>query len=329
MVLNAICQADYLVVQRTSLLKDAPSSDGVLIERVNEGDTLVLLDNGDKTNGYYRAVGPTTGIPGYVYQNRVRRFTGEIPGTETSTDLEWPGNIPDGYYSGTENLSGEALKARLNDIIQDHREYSYTASTTDTWDILKETDRALDNPDHVQLLYTDRTRDAAGEYDHGRGWTREHVWAKSHGDFGTSRGAGTDVHHLRPVDASVNSARNNKDFDTGGSEYFDQGYPSGNFGDEDSWEPRDEVKGDVARMIFYMVIRYEGEDGEPDLELVERVNTYPAAEHGRLSTLLEWHELDPVNAWERRRNDIIYEQFQGNRNPFIDHPEYAALIWDN
>lgn len=76
------------------------------------------------------------------------------------------------------------------------------------------------------------------------------MWAKSYGDLGTSRGAGTDVHHLRPVDASVNSSRNNKDFDAGGEEYIDGGFPSGNLGYEDSWEPRDEVKGDVARMIF-------------------------------------------------------------------------------
>lgn len=76
-----------------------------------------------------------------------------------------------------------------------------------------------------------------------------------------------------------------------------------------------------------MAVRYEGENGEPDLEIVEAVNTYPDPEHGRLSTLLEWHGLDPVSAWERRRNDIIYEQFQRNRNPFIDHSEYVGLIW--
>ncbi len=208
-------------------------------------------------------------------------------------------------------------------------EFTYTSTTTDVWDILKETDRALSNPDHVQLLYTERTRDAEAEYDHGLGWTREHVWAKSHRNFGTSRGAGTDVHHLRPVDATVNSSRNNKDFDTGGTEYVDSSYPTGNFGDEDSWEPADQVKGDVARMLFYMTARYEGENGELDLELVENVNTYPEPRHGRLSTLLEWHEIDPVDAWERRRNDFIYEQFQRNRNPFIDHPEFAILIWGN
>lgn len=95
-----------------------------------------------------------------------------------------------------------------------------------------------------------------------------------------------------------------------------------------TWEARDEVKGDVARMMFYMVIRYEGDDNEPDLELTDSLlhRSSKAPLHARLSVLLEWHINDPVNVIERRRNDIIYS-YQGNRNPFIDHPEYVVLIW--
>ena len=125
----------------------------------------------------------------------------------------------------------------------------------------------------------------------------------------------------------MNSTRNNKDFDDGGTEYIDGDFPTGCLRDSDSWEPRDSEKGDVARMLFYMAVRYEGEDGEPDLELSDEVNTAPTPFHGRLSTLLEWHENDPVDDWERRRNDIIYIDFQNNRNPFIDHPEFVDLIW--
>lgn len=209
-------------------------------------------------------------------------------------------------------------------------EFNYTSSTsTDVWDILKEADRAPGCPEYVKLLYTNRMRNAAEEYNYGKGWTREHVWAKSHGDFGTTKGAGTDAHHLRPADASVNSARNNKDFDDGGTEYIDGDYPTGCKRDVDSWEPQDSEKGDVARMLFYMAVRYEGENDEPDLELADSVNTYPALLHGKLSALLQWHQLDPVDNWERRRNDIIYTDFQGNRNPFIDHPEFVDKIWGN
>ncbi len=235
--------------------------------------------------------------------------------------------IPEGYYDDAEGLTGEDLKAALHEIIDDHVEFPYTSGSTDTWDILKETDRDPENPDNVILLYTGWSVDAEQEYNNGSGWSREHVWAKSHGDFGTSPGAGTDVHHLRPADISVNSARGNKDFDNGGSEYLDSGVPTGCYSDSDSWEPRDEVKGDVARMIFYMAVRYEGDSGELDLELADYVNTAPNPLHGKFSTLMEWHAIDPVSVFEENRNDIIYEDYQGNRNPFIDHPEYAQAIW--
>jgi endonuclease I len=84
----------------------------------------------------------------------------------------------------------------------------------------------------------------------------EHTWSKSHGDFGESRPAGTDLHHMRPCDATVNSAKGNKDFDEGGNEYIDaspySGYSgaTGNYTTSSTWEPRDEEKGDVARMIM-------------------------------------------------------------------------------
>jgi len=170
---------------------------------------------------------------------------------------------------------------------------------------------------------------AVKEYDDEKGWSREHVWAKSHGNLGTDMGAGTDVHALRPCDISVNSARSNYDFATGGEIYVDADGTTECRRTSNSWEPRDIVKGDVARMIFYMATRYEGEGFEPDLEIVDYVNSSPAKEpiHGKLSDLYEWHQDDPVSDWERNRNDIIYSQYQGNRNPFIDHPEFAEKIW--
>lgn len=139
-------------------------------------------------------------------------------------------------------------------------------------------------------------------------------------------GAGTDIHHLRPTDMSVNSTRNNLDFDNGGKEHTEA---LGNYYDSDSWEPRDEVKGDVARMLFYMAVRYEGDvSDEPDLELNNVVNNGSAPYHGKLSVLLQWHQQDPVDASERRRNEIIYSDYQHNRNPFIDHPEWVSAIWN-
>lgn len=132
------------------------------------------------------------------------------------------------------------------------------------------------------------------------------------------------MNHLRPTDASVNSTRNNLDFDNGGSEHTEA---TGNYYDSDSWEPRDSVKGDVARMLFYMAVRYEGDAGEVNLELNNQVNNGTAPYHGKLAVLLEWNEQDSVDAFERNRNEIIYNQYQHNRNPFIDHPEWASAIW--
>ncbi|MDA6131057.1 endonuclease, partial [Escherichia coli] len=77
-------------------------------------------------------------------------------------------------------------------------------------------------------------------------------------------------------------------------------------------------------MLFYMAVRYEGDSGEVDLELNNQVNNGSAPYHGKMSVLLKWHKEDPVDDNERRRNEIIYSDYQHNRNPFIDHPEWAS-----
>lgn len=240
-------------------------------------------------------------------------------------------DIPAGYYDDAEGKVGVELKAALHDIIKDHVKFPYTSSSTDVWDILKETDRDPNNPDNVILLYTGRSVNGAQEYNNGNGWTREHVWAKSRGDFGTALGAGTDVHHLRPCDNSTNSDRNNRWFDNSDTPHYDDGVATGNYFSYTkwTWEPRDAVRGDVARMIFYMAVRYEGDSDELDLAVVDYFPDKYSNEplHAKLSSLLQWHFDDPVDSWERNRNDIIYTDYQHNRNPFIDRPEFVTRIW--
>ena len=228
--------------------------------------------------------------------------------------------IPPGYYNGTEGLYGEELKAVLHDIIDDHDEPSYS----DLRDfILPESDEDPQNSNNIILLYTGRSQ-AKSTFGGGiNDWNREHVWAKSHGGFDNDPPCGTDAHMVRPTDASVNADRGNKDFDEGGQQHSEA---TGCYYTDVSWEPRDEVKGDVARMILYMDVRYEGDNGELDLTAVDAVNTSPAPEHGRLSILLEWHEEDPPDAFEINRNEVVYS-YQGNRNPFVDHPEFVYEIW--
>ena len=139
---------------------------------------------------------------------------------------------------------------------------------------------------------------------------------------------------LTPFDFTTNSKRNNRSFNncTTCEDVIDKwGNTTGSKKDANDWsfEPRDEVKGDVARMMFYMAVRYEGLDSYPDLELTESMLPQENKEpiHGVLSTLLEWHRNDPVNEWEKNRNNIIYDSYQNNRNPFIDFPIIAEHIW--
>ncbi|MEU7932853.1 endonuclease [Micromonospora echinofusca] len=241
--------------------------------------------------------------------------------TPVPTTTPVPGGDYDStYYANAIGKSGAALRSSLHSIIKVQTKLSYDQ----VWEALRDTDQDPANSSNVILLYTGRSQSKTSNGGGVNDWNREHVWAKSHGDFGTATGPGTDVHHLRPTDVSVNSTRGNKDFDNGGSPVTEA---PGCYTDADSWEPRNAVKGDVARMIMYMAIRYEGTDGWPNLELNQSVNNGTAPYHGKMSVLLQWNQADPPDAFEKRRNQRIYERWQGNRNPFVDHPEWAGAIW--
>lgn len=228
---------------------------------------------------------------------------------------------PSGFYNGTEGKDGQELKTWLHNLIDDHQPYSYYS----TKDMMKYSDQNPENPDHVLLVYTG-TSHPNDDYGTGNNQlNREHVWAKSHGSFTDWLPMYSDVHNLKPCDASVNNDKGNKDFDEGGTAHLEA---IGCYYTTYTWEPRDSEKGDIARIIFYMAVRYEGDNGEIDLEAVDEINTSPAPEHGRLSTLLEWNLQDPPDPFEMNRNEVI-GAWQKNRNPFIDHPQFAQLIWGN
>lgn len=224
------------------------------------------------------------------------------------------------YYAPAIGKTGPALRTSLHDIIDGNTTLSYDQ----VWTALKDTDQDPSNTANVIELYTGRSI-SKNSFGGGTGqWNREHVWAQSRGGFTTSAGPGTDLHHLRPEDVSVNSTRGNKDFDLGGSAVTGC---TDCWTDGDSFEPRDAVKGDVARMLFYMTIRYEGGDGFNNLELSSTVGS-SSSQIGDLEVLMAWNTEDPVSTFEMRRNDRIHATWQGNRNPFIDHPEWATAIWN-
>jgi endonuclease I len=237
------------------------------------------------------------------------------PPTTTTTS-----SPTDTYYASALGKSGPALRSSLHSIIRNQTVLTYDQ----VWDALKDTDQDPANGNNVIEIYSGRS---IAKSDNGGGvdqWNREHVWAKSHGDFGTANGPGTDVQHLRPEDVTVNSDRGNLDFDNGGSAV---NQCSDCWRDGDSFEPRDAVKGDVARMVFYMAIRYEGDDGWPDLEPNNSVANGTAPAIGKLTVLKAWSAGDPPDAFEKRRNQVIYDTWQHNRNPFVDHPEWVSSIW--
>ena len=268
-------------------------------------------------------------LTAYFTHPGLKSPTAMTKGTTTPTTGPTTGPTPtptgssgtDAYYANALGKSGDNLKNALHAIITNGMtKISYDA----VWNALKVTDQDPSNSSNVILLYSGISRSKTLNGGDSGDWNREHVWAKSHGDFGTATGPGTDLHHLRPEDVAVNSLRDNKDFDTGGSAAA--GAP-GNYTDSDSWEPRNAVKGDVARMIFYMAVRYEGDDSWPDLEVDNVTGSGTAPRIGRVSALLQWNAQDPPDAFERNRNQVIYASYQHNRNPFIDHPEWVASVF--
>ncbi|MFF4402220.1 endonuclease I family protein [Streptomyces sp. NPDC001480] len=224
------------------------------------------------------------------------------------------------YYKNAIGKTGTGLKSSLHTIISSQSKLSYSQ----LWDALKVTDQDPNNSGNVILLYSGISRSKSLNGGATGDWNREHVWAISHGDLTTSTGPGTDLHHIRPEDVAVNGKRANLDFDEGGSTFTNSG---GSKADSDSFEPRDAVKGDVARMILYMAVRYEGDDGFANLEPDDKVNNGSNPYIGKLSILKKWNDEDPPDAFEEHRNQVIYDSYQHNRNPFIDHPEWVDAIW--
>lgn len=207
----------------------------------------------------------------------------------------------DGYYESITATAGDALKLALRELVDET--HTKTTSYDDCVTYVKETDGDLNNSGNIILFYTGQSIDAT--WDNGRTWNREHVWAQSlaEGWFETS-GAGADLHHIRPCNSNVNSSRGNKKFGESTGYYNPVNISAG-----------EDYRGDVARIIFYLMVRYEESDNFEFTDIAES-----------LDMLLIWNEIDPVSQLEINRNNAI-ENIQGNRNPFIDNEDYASMIW--
>lgn len=231
--------------------------------------------------------------------------------------------IPANYYDDVNlNVSSTVLKETLSTIISENFvRFSYGTKTNE---ILLKSDPDPANSNNIICLYTGQSLSSGA-------WNKEHVWAKSHGFPKETSNAYCDAHHLRPTLISINSKRGNLDFDE--VENQSGTVEEDGFGnrwiEQKCFEPRDEVKGDVARMMFYMETKYYG--GSESLRIVENIPTSASDSNGRLgslSTLIKWHYEDPVSDEEVYRNNVVYG-YQKNRNPYIDHPEYVDYAYPN
>lgn len=212
-----------------------------------------------------------------------------------------PPNELQAYYKDVNfSFTGTQL---FNDLsVETISKHTNTLSYSSRHNYLYNTDEDLNNSANVILMYNSESRDKreylSGNNSHSpQTFNTEHVYPQSL-IGNTARG---DLHHLRSCDTNINSSRGNKPFANG----------SGNFANlGSSWFPGDEWKGDVARMIMYLNLRYN--------ESFDDV--------GSLNLFIKWNAEDPVSDFEKQRNETIFN-VQGNRNPFIDNPYLATLIW--
>lgn len=262
---------------------------------------------------------------------------------------------PAGYYDTVDSTDSDTMRDTVHAVIDDHTRFPYTSTATDTWDILEEADEDPNNSSNVLDVYKNAsyTKEGGGNSN----YQREHSWPKSYGfpNDGSTNYPYTDCHHLFIANGSYNSSRSNKPYDTCDGTCTEkttevnngQGGGSGtylgnsNWTASGIWETWIGRRGDVARALLYMDVRYEGgthggtSASEPDLILTDNDTLIVAnssenksvAYMGMLSVLLDWHLDDPVDDVERDRNDAIYTH-QGNRNPFIDHPEWVECIFE-
>lgn len=311
------------------------------------GNTLV---GGESCTFTTDATKVTDGDGAKLGQNKVVNFTIAASGGT-------------GYYAQVNTSSASQLRCSLHETIDNHTAYPYSGGTTNTWSILEIADEDPNNAGRILDVYRNRSY-LKGSERAGTGtgitYNREHTWPNSLGFGSTTGDKGlpyapyTDTHMLYLSDTTWNADRGNKPYADctlasgcgeriteandgfgGGSGVYPGNSnwvrgPDGNSGSFQAWGHR---KGDIARAVLYMAIRYEGgvdQNGqsEPDLELTDDrskivITSASPAYMGLLSTLLAWHQADPPDAGERDRNEVIYS-FQGNRNPFIDHPEWAT-----
>ena len=248
------------------------------------------------------------------------------------------GNVPSGYYNNAIGKSDEALMTALESIILPHTELSYDY----LWSAYDDTDMGSDGY-YIDMYSTCKYNRSSYHVSTasyvGQGLNREHSFPKSW--FGGEEyPMYTDLTMIIPTDGFVNQRRSNHPYGVcaGGTTYVNEelnvtmkgklGKSTYNGYAETVFEPDDEYKGDFARIYFYMVTCYKSKiQSWPGCDQLDYVtNHYKAFSNWSMQMLMEWHRADPVSQKEIDRNNAVYLH-QGNRNPYVDHPELAEHIW--
>lgn len=232
-------------------------------------------------------------------------------------------DAPAGYYPASLLTSG-TVKSDLHNIIDGQNTRTYDQLRAD----LQVTDADLNDPTKLRVIYnngvpiTKKTVGSIPGWDGGTTWNREHSWPQNRGVDTTGEPDGTDLFHLFSSKMTDNSTRGDRNY---GGVY---GQTTRGIYGSDSYYPGDADAGLLARAEFYMDVRYNGsESNTQDLELVNGEEPAGGRKMGDLASLLAWNYAAPPDEFERKRNKIIYSSYQGNRNPFIDHPEYVWSVF--
>lgn len=258
---------------------------------------------------------------------------------------------PAGYYN-TATGTGYTLKTQLYNIIKNHNDQGYNAIDNffqaNDRDIYFENDQTILDPyserptaaDPYNYSATD-DGDICGNYDsEGDCYNPEHVIPQS--VFSQAAPMRGDAHHLLPTDGRVNGFRSNYPFGVAGTLVTQSGITNPTMNGSKLgynvnsgysagysalvFEPIDEFKGDIARIYFYFVTRYQNIITSWGSYAMFDGSANKAIADPFLNILLTWNQMDPVSAKEIARNNAIYN-YQGNRNPFVDNNAYVAAIW--
>jgi hypothetical protein len=300
--------------------QNSTSSTITLVDDVNdEGDEVLQIRFLDLVEPI---VASNNRVEVRVVDNDFTMATWGTPLNPTTGNVQ--STQPAGYYDSTDGLADAALRQALQDIVADPT--TVRAQTyADVISILMEADQNPENSNQVWLVYSEEGRpklDLQNSSNSSGKWNREHTFPRSRGGFfdieeddiadgidvfwttkaDSLRHGNSDAHALRAADASENSSRGNQ-------HYGEYNGPTGNLGS---------FKGDVARGVLYMEIRYNA------LEVINGFAT-SSGQLGDLATLLDWHRNDPPDDFEMNRNNIVYN-WQKNRNPFIDQPIRVEYI---